>query len=71
MSNAHLETAIEAAWEARDGSSPATTGATRDAIEQTLGARDSGTLRGAAVMTVPAPSVAPDCRTGSVSIEPA
>ncbi|MCR9086920.1 MAG: 2,3,4,5-tetrahydropyridine-2,6-dicarboxylate N-succinyltransferase [Rhodobacteraceae bacterium] len=45
MSNAHLETAIEAAWEARDGISPSTTGATRDAIEQTLGALDSGTLR--------------------------
>ena len=36
MSNAALETAIEAAWEARDGISPATTGETREAIEDTL-----------------------------------
>ncbi len=45
MSNAQLEAAIEAAWEARDGISPATTGETRDAIEATLTALDSGTLR--------------------------
>ncbi len=45
MSNAQLETAIEAAWEARDGVTPATTGETRDAIEATLAALDSGTLR--------------------------
>ncbi|GAA6147988.1 MAG: 2,3,4,5-tetrahydropyridine-2,6-dicarboxylate N-succinyltransferase [Pseudomonadota bacterium] len=45
MSNAQLETAIEAAWEARDTISPATTGETRDAIETTLAALDSGSLR--------------------------
>lgn len=43
--NAALETAIEAAWEARDAITPATTGATRDAIEATLEALDSGALR--------------------------
>jgi 2,3,4,5-tetrahydropyridine-2-carboxylate N-succinyltransferase len=45
MSYAALETAIEAAWEARDGISPATTGETRDAIEATLEALDKGQLR--------------------------
>ncbi|PTX00345.1 2,3,4,5-tetrahydropyridine-2,6-dicarboxylate N-succinyltransferase [Pararhodobacter aggregans] len=45
MSNAALETAIEAAWEARDGITPATKGETRDAIEATLAALDSGSLR--------------------------
>jgi len=45
MSNAALEAAIEAAWEARDGISPATKGEVRDAIEATLSALDSGTLR--------------------------
>jgi 2,3,4,5-tetrahydropyridine-2-carboxylate N-succinyltransferase len=45
MSNAQLETAIEAAWEARDTITPATTGETREAIEDTLNALDSGTLR--------------------------
>ena len=45
MSNAQLETAIEAAWDARDTITPATTGETRDAIEDTLNALDSGTLR--------------------------
>ncbi|MGI9389982.1 MAG: 2,3,4,5-tetrahydropyridine-2,6-dicarboxylate N-succinyltransferase [Boseongicola sp.] len=45
MSNAQLEVAIEAAWEARDRITPATTGATREAIEDTLDALDSGTLR--------------------------
>ena len=45
MSNAQLETAIEAAWEARDTITPATTGETRDAIEATLNALDSGSLR--------------------------
>jgi 2,3,4,5-tetrahydropyridine-2-carboxylate N-succinyltransferase len=45
MSNAQLETAIEAAWEARDSITPAITGETRDAIEATLAALDSGTLR--------------------------
>jgi len=45
MSNAQLETAIESAWDARDTITPATTGETRDAIESTLNALDSGTLR--------------------------
>ncbi|MFQ6553721.1 2,3,4,5-tetrahydropyridine-2,6-dicarboxylate N-succinyltransferase [Aestuariibius insulae] len=45
MSNADLETAIEAAWEARADITPATTGETRDAIEDTLNALDSGKLR--------------------------
>ena len=45
MSNADLEHAIESAWEARDTITPATTGATRDAIEATLAALDSGALR--------------------------
>jgi 2,3,4,5-tetrahydropyridine-2,6-dicarboxylate N-succinyltransferase len=45
MSNAALETAIEAAWDARDTISPATKGETRDAIETTLTALDSGSLR--------------------------
>ena len=45
MSNAQLETAIEAAWEARDTITPATTGETREAIEDTLSALDSGSLR--------------------------
>jgi 2,3,4,5-tetrahydropyridine-2-carboxylate N-succinyltransferase len=45
MSNQQLETAIEAAWEARDAISPQTTGETRDAIEATLNALDSGSLR--------------------------
>jgi 2,3,4,5-tetrahydropyridine-2-carboxylate N-succinyltransferase len=45
MSNAALEAAIEAAWEARDGISPATKGEMRDAIEATLTALDSGSLR--------------------------
>ncbi len=45
MSNAALENAIEAAWEARDGITPATTGETREAIEATLDALDSGELR--------------------------
>ena len=45
MSNAHLEIAIEAAWDERDTITPATTGETRDAIETTLNALDSGKLR--------------------------
>ena len=45
MSNAQLETAIESAWEDRDAISPTTTGETRDAIEDTLNALDSGSLR--------------------------
>jgi 2,3,4,5-tetrahydropyridine-2-carboxylate N-succinyltransferase len=45
MSNAALETAIEAAWEARDTITPASKGEARDAIEATLNALDSGQLR--------------------------
>ncbi|MCB1342481.1 MAG: 2,3,4,5-tetrahydropyridine-2,6-dicarboxylate N-succinyltransferase, partial [Pseudooceanicola sp.] len=45
MSNAQLETTIEAAWEGRDTITPATTGETREAIEDTLAALDSGALR--------------------------
>ncbi len=40
-----LEDTIEAAWEARDTITPATGGATRQAIEATLDALDSGALR--------------------------
>ena len=45
MSNAALEAAIEAAWDNRDSLSPATKGAARDAVEETLAALDAGTLR--------------------------
>lgn len=45
MSNAQLEAAIESAWDARDSVTPATTGETREAIEDTLAALDSGSLR--------------------------
>ncbi|PWJ21914.1 2,3,4,5-tetrahydropyridine-2,6-dicarboxylate N-succinyltransferase [Jannaschia seohaensis] len=45
MSNDQLEAAIEAAWEVRETISPQTTGETRDAIEQTLDALDTGSLR--------------------------
>ena len=45
MSNAQLEAAIEAAWEARDTITPSTGGETREAIEATLHALDSGVLR--------------------------
>ncbi len=45
MSNASLEAAIEAAWDNRDQVTPATGGETREAIETTLEALDSGKLR--------------------------
>lgn len=48
MSNANLaqlETAIEAAWEARDTITPSSTGEQVDAIKQALNALDGGTLR--------------------------
>ncbi len=45
MSNAALETAIEAAWEARDTITTATQGEVRDAIDETMNALDSGKLR--------------------------
>jgi len=45
MSSTDLEAAIEAAWEARDGITPSTGGAPREAVEATLEALDSGALR--------------------------
>ena len=48
MSHAALETAIDAAWEARETINTATKGEVRDAIEATLTALDSGSLRVAA-----------------------
>jgi len=45
MSNAELETAIEADGDIRDTITPATGGRTREAIEETLDALDSGLLR--------------------------
>ncbi|MBL1404449.1 MAG: 2,3,4,5-tetrahydropyridine-2,6-dicarboxylate N-succinyltransferase [Rhizobiales bacterium] len=48
MSNANLaqlETAIEAAWEARDTITPTTTGEQVDAIKEALDALDSGSIR--------------------------
>ncbi|MEO1550019.1 MAG: 2,3,4,5-tetrahydropyridine-2,6-dicarboxylate N-succinyltransferase, partial [Pseudomonadota bacterium] len=45
MDRTALETAIEAAWEARDSITPQTKGETRDAIEETLLALDNGSLR--------------------------
>jgi len=46
MSYAALETAIEAAWEARDSITPSSKGEARDAIEATLEALDKGVLPG-------------------------
>ena len=45
MSNAQLEAAIESAWEIRDTITPSTDGETREAIEDTLNALDTGSLR--------------------------
>ena len=45
MSNAQLEAAIEAAWEVRDTITPSTGGEVREAIEDTLNALDTGSLR--------------------------
>jgi 2,3,4,5-tetrahydropyridine-2-carboxylate N-succinyltransferase len=45
MSNQDLQKTIDQAWEDRDGISPDTKGATRDAIEATLDLLDTGTLR--------------------------
>ncbi len=42
MDIAALETSIEAAWEARDTITPETKGETREAIEDTLNALESG-----------------------------
>ena len=45
MTNTELQATIEAAWEARDSISPATTGPVRDAVDDALDALDSGRLR--------------------------
>ncbi len=45
MSNAALETAIEAAWENRDAITVNTQGEVREAIDDTMNALDSGSLR--------------------------
>ncbi|TDL78422.1 2,3,4,5-tetrahydropyridine-2,6-dicarboxylate N-succinyltransferase [Palleronia sediminis] len=45
MAHPELQTAIEAAWEDRDAITPQTGGETREAIEATLEALDTGALR--------------------------
>jgi 2,3,4,5-tetrahydropyridine-2-carboxylate N-succinyltransferase len=45
MDRRSLETAVEAAWEKRDGVSPATKGEVRDAVEAALEGLDAGTFR--------------------------
>ncbi|MBB5223354.1 2,3,4,5-tetrahydropyridine-2-carboxylate N-succinyltransferase [Amaricoccus macauensis] len=45
LDHAHLERAVEAAWDARDTITPATGGDARAAIETTLEALDKGALR--------------------------
>jgi len=45
MPHSALQTAIDAAWEARETLGPATRGAVRDAVEATLDALDAGRLR--------------------------
>ena len=45
MSNSELENAIEEAWNVREEITPSTTGETRKAIEATLSALDTGSLR--------------------------
>ena len=45
MSNAILESEIEAAWSVRDTINPSTKGKVRDAVEETLEALDKGNLR--------------------------
>lgn len=45
MSQAELQSTIDAAWEARDSLSPKTRGAVREAVEGALEALDSGALR--------------------------
>ncbi|MCL4766636.1 MAG: 2,3,4,5-tetrahydropyridine-2,6-dicarboxylate N-succinyltransferase [Hyphomicrobiaceae bacterium] len=45
MSSHDLQRTIDAAWEARDGVSPATRGAVRDAVETALGMLDGGKAR--------------------------
>ncbi len=43
--NAELERVIDAAWEARDGIGPGTSGEVRDAVEAAIGLLDSGAER--------------------------
>ncbi len=45
MTDADLAATVDAAWEGRDGVSPATRGAWRDAVEAALEGLDSGALR--------------------------
>ncbi|BCW90999.1 2,3,4,5-tetrahydropyridine-2,6-dicarboxylate N-succinyltransferase [Alphaproteobacteria bacterium SO-S41] len=45
MTDTNLRTAIEAAWEERDTLTPATKGATREAVDAALAGLDAGTLR--------------------------
>ena len=45
MSHAALEAAIDASWEDRAALTPTTRGEVRDAVESTLEALDSGSLR--------------------------
>jgi len=45
MDRSQLEAAIEAAWDARDGITPATTGEIREAVDAALGLMDQGALR--------------------------
>ncbi|MEM7237402.1 MAG: 2,3,4,5-tetrahydropyridine-2,6-dicarboxylate N-succinyltransferase [Pseudomonadota bacterium] len=45
MSHADLETAVEAAWDARETITSATTGETRDAVQNALELMDTGALR--------------------------
>ncbi len=45
MTHSALESAIEAAWEAREGISPATKGETREAVEAALDLMETGALR--------------------------
>jgi 2,3,4,5-tetrahydropyridine-2,6-dicarboxylate N-succinyltransferase len=45
MNTTQLKSVIEAAWDAREGLSPATKGEVRDAVESALGLLDGGSLR--------------------------
>ena len=45
MADPQLAQIIDAAWEARDGISPATRGEWREAVEAALEAMDNGSLR--------------------------
>jgi 2,3,4,5-tetrahydropyridine-2-carboxylate N-succinyltransferase len=50
MTSASLESAVDAAWEARNDLSPATTGEARDAVETALADLDAGRRRGDGVV---------------------